>query len=443
MPDVLIDYSPRPYFLPFHERTQKQACIVAHRQAGKTTACIHELQRAATTSKRVRPRFAYIAPYLKQAKKVAWDTLKAAAAPLVKHGASINESDLRVDYPNGGQIQLFGGDNPDALRGIYLDGVVLDEYADMDPRLWPEIISPTLVTRDGWVVFIGTAKGRDAFYGEWRKAAANRVTWYSLMLKASQTGALSESVLQMRRESMSEAQYAREFECSFDEPDVAQLIDTATVEAARKRHGIGAGPRVLGVDVARHGDDRTVVVFRNGDRVEPEDIAVWRGLDLMQTAARVAELIGQYNPRLTFVDGVGVGGGVVDRLRQLGFRVVDVNAGGLAMKEERFVNLRAEMWTKMRDWLKDRGCIPDRDDLADDLVAPTYEFDHRNRVKLERKEDMKSRGLPSPDIGDALALTFARPVAAESYERVAQVAGQVGIRWGASSYPDENPLAGL
>lgn len=434
MRDVVIDYAPRPYFHAYHERHQRFSCIVAHRRAGKTTACIHDLQRGAVLCGLERPRFAYVAPLRDQAKKVAWDMLKAAALPLLQHGAVINESELRVDYPNGGQVRLYGADNPDAMRGIYLDGVVLDEPADIKPTLWPEVIRPALADRKGWATFIGTPKGRDAFYAVWR-TAQTKADWLSLRLRASETLAIDPDELAAARAIMSEAQYAREFECSFDEPDVDQFIDTDTIEAARLRQGSATGPRVLGVDVARYGDDRTVLLFRNGDQVLDEDIRTYRGLDLMQTAARVAEAIEEYKPQATFVDGVGVGGGVVDRLRQLGYKVIDVNAGSAAMRDDRYSNSRAEMWGRMRDWLKDRGAIPPRDDLADDLSAPSYEHDHRNRLKLERKEDMKSRGLPSPDIGDALALTFSRPIAAQP---------NIGLQWKGprSRQAAYDPLAG-
>lgn len=428
MPVVTIDYKPRSFFLPFHERTQRFACIVAHRRAGKTTACIQELQKAALTCKLDRPRFAYIAPFLSQAKRAAWDILKHAAAPLVPHGADIKEGEVLVNYPNGGQVRLYGADNPDSLRGIYLDGAVNDEHAQQDPTVWPEIIRPALTDRQGWATFIGTPKGRDAFYRIWREAETDNLGWYAAKFPVSLTKIIPEEELANARRMMSAAQYAREFECSFDEPDVDQFIDSLTVDAARNREVQGFGPRLLGVDVARHGDDRTVVIFRNGDKVSEEDITIWRGIDLMQTAGRVAEIIAQKRPQKVFVDGVGVGGGVVDRLKQLGFSVVDVNAGGVAVHEDRFFNLRAEMWGKMREWLKDKGSVPKRDDLADDLMAPSYEYDARNRLKLEKKEDMKARGLPSPDIADALALTFARPVSVDMPKSlVAKWSGPVAV----------------
>src|SRR5262245_61751000 len=139
-PELVVDYAPRAPFVAFHHRTERFACIVTHRRAGKTVACIHDLQLGATQSTKIRPRFAYLSPFLKQSKAVAWDYLRAGMAPLRAIGASAHETELRVDYPNGGQVRLYGADNPDALRGSYLDGIVLDEYADMDPRVWSEII---------------------------------------------------------------------------------------------------------------------------------------------------------------------------------------------------------------------------------------------------------------------------------------------------------------
>ena len=188
--EITVAYSPRPQLLSFHSRAQRFACIVTHRRAGKTVACIHDLHRAAITCERTRPRFAYMSPFLKQAKSVAWDYLRAAVAAGRQAGASVHESELRVDYPSGAQVRLFGADNADALRGLYLDGIVLDEHADMDPRVWPEVIRPALADRQGWAVFIGTPKGRNGFFEMWRRAQSDPA-WFALMLKASETGLVS------------------------------------------------------------------------------------------------------------------------------------------------------------------------------------------------------------------------------------------------------------
>lgn len=210
---VLIPYDPRPQLIAFHNRTQRFACIVAHRRFGKTVGCINDLQRGALTCTRERPRFAYIAPYLKQAKTVAWDYLLHFSAPIP--GVKVNHSELKVDYPNGGQVRLYGADNADGMRGIYLDGVVMDEPADMDPRVWPEIIRPALSDRQGWAAFIGTPKGQNGFYDIAEKAKVEP-DWFHLELKASQTGVLPQHELDAAQRDMTPDQYAQEYECSFD-----------------------------------------------------------------------------------------------------------------------------------------------------------------------------------------------------------------------------------
>ncbi len=237
-PEFVVDYAPRRQFEAFHDRRQRFACIVTHRRAGKTVACIYDLQRAAVSSERLRSRYAYLSPFLKQSKTVAWDYLRSAMAPLRRLGATVHESELRVDYPKGGQVRLYGADNPDALRGIYLDGIVLDEYADMDPRVWSEIIRPALADRGGWAVFIGTPKGRNAFFELWRRAQS-QADWFTLMLKASDTGLIPASELALAKRDLSEEQYAQEFECSFDAAVVGAYYGKLMARAEEERRITG------------------------------------------------------------------------------------------------------------------------------------------------------------------------------------------------------------
>ena len=219
---------------------------MSHRRAGKTVACIHDLQLAATASRKVRPRFAYLSPFLRQSKAVAWDYLRHAMAPLRAVGATAHESELRVDYPLGGQVRLYGADNPDALRGIYLDGIVLDEYADMDPRVWAEIIRPALADRQGWAVFIGTPRGRNAFFELWRRAQSED-GWFSMMLKASETSLIPAGELALARRDLSEEQYLQEFECSFDAAVVGAYYGKlmAQAEADKRIAGVPYDPAAL------------------------------------------------------------------------------------------------------------------------------------------------------------------------------------------------------
>jgi phage terminase large subunit len=213
MATVTIPYRPREQFKPLHDRAERWAVTVAHRRAGKTVACINDLIRAAMTCRQREPRFAYIAPYFSQAKDIAWGYLKYYTAPIP--GVTANESELRVDLPNGGRIRLYGADNYERLRGIYLDGAVLDEYGDMDPRAWQEVIRASLADRRGWAVFIGTPKGMNHFAETWERAQRDDA-WFTLRLRASETGLIPQSELADARKEMSEDQYLAEFECSFE-----------------------------------------------------------------------------------------------------------------------------------------------------------------------------------------------------------------------------------
>lgn len=157
-------------------------------------------------------RYAYIAPYYGQAKIIAWDYLKRGTEGL---SAKVMESELSVQLLNGSTIRLFGGDNIDALRGIYLDGAVLDEFADMNPSIWGSVIRPLLADRKGWATFIGTPKGHNAFY-DIREHARVADDWFYLELKASGTGLIPPAELDDARRTMTDDQYAQEFECDFE-----------------------------------------------------------------------------------------------------------------------------------------------------------------------------------------------------------------------------------
>lgn len=158
-------------------------------------------------------RFAYLAPTYAQGKAVAWDYLKHYSSPIP--GVKINESELRIEYPNGSRIRIYGCDNPDSLRGLYLDGVVFDEYALMSPRVFAEIISPALSDRKGWAIFIGTPWGHNHFYDLLDSAQTNS-DWLTAVYKASETGIVDNDELARLREMMSVQQYNQELECSFD-----------------------------------------------------------------------------------------------------------------------------------------------------------------------------------------------------------------------------------
>ena len=207
-----LGYRARDVFRPFHARKQRFSCIVAHRRAGKTVACVMDLIDAALRCQNKNPRFAYVAPLYNQAKRVAWDYVQDYCRKIP--GAELNQAELRADLPNGGRIRLYGADNPDSLRGEYFDGCVLDEAADMSPRVWSEVIRPALSDRKGWAVFIGTPRGENDFYDLYSRSR-NDPDWFNLMLKASATGIIDEDELRLARQDMTPEQYAQEYECSF------------------------------------------------------------------------------------------------------------------------------------------------------------------------------------------------------------------------------------
>lgn len=332
---IEIDYEPREQFRPFHERKQRFACIVAHRRAGKTVACVHDLQRGALRCELPRPRFAYLAPFLGQAKQVAWDYMRVAMAPLRQIEASVHEGELRVDYPNGGQVRLFGADNADALRGIYLDGVVLDEYADMDPRVWSEVIRPALADRQGWAVFIGTPKGRGAFYQQWQRALADP-SWFTMMLKASETGLIPEAELALARRDLSEEQYAQEFECSFEAAIVGAYYGKlmSQAEADGRIAGVPYDPAALVWTAWDLGiRDATAIWFAQmvGREIRIIDYYEASGVDL---GHYVRELMGKpyvYAGHIVPHDArakeLGTGKSRVETLEQLGLKNITVAPG--------------------------------------------------------------------------------------------------------------------
>ncbi len=174
---------------------------------------INQLIKDALLCKKERPRFAYLSPYLVQTKQVAWDYAKYYSAPIP--GVKFNESELKITYPNGATLQLLGADNPDRLRGIYLDGIAMDEYAQIRPNLFTEIIRPALTDREGYAIFLGTPNGKNHFW-EIAEVARSNPEWFITVHKASDTGYVKDTELLDAAKIMSRDEYAQEYECSFE-----------------------------------------------------------------------------------------------------------------------------------------------------------------------------------------------------------------------------------
>ena len=418
MSEIVIPYTPRPIWREtIHPALSDNrfAVLVCHRRFGKTVGTVNEMIKKAVLNERKAPVYAYVAPYRNQAKRVAWEYLKYYTNPIP--GRVVNESELFVELPTrhqgspGARLYIIGADHPDALRGIYLDGVILDEYANIKPELWGGVIRPALSDREGWAVFIGTPRGQNQFY-EMYQYADQSDGWYSCIYRADETGVLPDDEIADMRAQMTEMEYRQELLCDFtaSAADVVMPIDLVTDAAVRgvKDEDVRGQPVIIGVDVARFGDDRTVICVRQG--LFLREIRTFAELSTMDAASAVMACCAEFSPDAVFIDAGAMGAGVIDRLRQLGYQPLEVNFGGAAMAAERYANIRAEMYFKCRDWLQAGGAIPQNADLKTELSAVEYRFTGNGRIILEAKDKIKERMGRSPDLADALALTFAYPV---------------------------------
>lgn len=224
--EVSTGYTPRPLQMQLHLMAKRFKVVVCHRRFGKTHYALNEMIDLSFRNTKKNPQYAYIAPTYGQAKRVAWDLLKDYLKNIP--GVIINEADLRIDIPRpatGDRIRflLLGAENPDSIRGIYLDGAVLDEYAEMNPTIWGSVIRPLLSDRLGWAIFIGTPKGENQFYSILQYAKnGNPVEnipppqdWGWAVFRASETGIIPRDELDAARAQMTPEEYEQEFECSF------------------------------------------------------------------------------------------------------------------------------------------------------------------------------------------------------------------------------------
>lgn len=238
---VQIPYRPRPLQKEIGRlvRERRFGVLVCHRRFGKTVLGVNVNQQTALMTAKERPRVAYIGPTYTQGKSVAWDYMQHYGRPIP--GVAMNQSELRIDYPNGGQARIYGADNPDALRGIYLDRAVLDEYGLHPAKTFSEVIGPTLVDRGGSALFLGTPNGKNQFYDIAQHAKAEEANgnpdWFYREYKASETGLLDARYLASARAVMTPDEYAQEFECSF-EASVKGAIYAKELEQARTENRI-------------------------------------------------------------------------------------------------------------------------------------------------------------------------------------------------------------
>jgi hypothetical protein len=307
--------------------------------------------------------------------------------------------------------------NTEAFAGLHNEGkrilLVFDEGSKIADKVW-EVAEGALTDEDTeilWLVFGNPTQNTGRFrecFGRFRNLWLTRQI-DSRTVEGTNKAYLDELVQTYGEDSDIVKVRVRGV---FPSRSISQFIATDLVEDAKLRRltAIDPGaPLVLGVDLARFGDDECVIRGRRGRDGRVIAPMKWRGMDTVYSAGRVADAITKHRPQATFIDGGGVGGGVIDLLKAQGFRVVEVNFGAAAREDKKYANKAAEMWGDARDWLAN-GVIDSDSKLQDDLTGREYGYDKDGRIVLEKKSEMKKRGLASPDDADAFVLTFAAPV---------------------------------
>lgn len=208
-------YTPRKHQAELHDLLDQHrfAVLNCHRRFGKTVCILNHLIKAAVTNPLPNPRYAYVAPTYKQAKSIAWDYIKQFTTKIP--GTRYNETELRCDFPNGARITLLSSENSDSLRGIFLDGVCIDETAQVDPKLWNEILRPALSDRKGFCYFIGTPAGMQNFFYEMYQHALTDNKWLAYTAPVSKTKIIDQEELDAALSQMGESKYKQEFECDW------------------------------------------------------------------------------------------------------------------------------------------------------------------------------------------------------------------------------------
>ena len=316
---------------------------------------------------------------------------------------------------------------PESFAGLHNAGgrtlIIMDEASAIPDGIW-EVTEGALTDEDGeilWCAFGNPTRNTGRFrecFGRFKHR------WATRQIDSRTVEGTNKTLIDQWVDDYGEdSDFVRvRVRGMFPRASVKQFIPSDIVAEARSRDPVSdpGAPVILGVDVAREGDDESVIVIRRGRDAQTVPWVTLREADTMRTAAAIVEAIKMHRPDAVFIDEGGVGGGVVDRVRQLGHAVIGVKFGAKADRSstagadaqgERFANKRAEMWGAMRAWLAGGGAIPDDQDLADQLIGPEYGHTLKDEIILEAKKDMKKRGLASPDRADALALTFAYPVA--------------------------------
>jgi hypothetical protein len=348
-----------------------------------------------------------------------WFEVSATRLMPAKWLTELVERDLKKGTRYWGvEGRLWSAENPDAYAGVHnFDGVmvVFDEASGIDDAIWA--VTSGFFTENTpnrfWLAFSNPRRNNGYFYEAFN---SKRDFWTTKIVDARTVEGTDKQVYEqiIAEYGPDSSQAHVEVYGQFPNEGDDQFISIGAVDQAMKTPPYKdlSAPIVIGVDPARFGADATVIAVRQGRDIIK--IIRHRGDDTMTVVGHVIDAIEEFKPTLVNIDEGGLGAGIVDRLKEQRYKVRGVNFGNKAKNPIMYGNKRAEMWGDMREWLKTASVPTDRF-LKSDLISPMMKPDSRGTIFLESKKDMKARGLASPDAADAIALTFAYPVASREY----------------------------
>lgn len=422
-------------------RGKRRACTVWHRRSGKDTTWLNYTiwqmyQRPGT--------YYHLFPQRTRGRKILWEGKNRDGMPFLDHfpkdiikrrreDEMLIELHPRPGHSAGSIWQIAGTDqNLDAIVGTNPIGVVFSEFSQMKSRAW-DLIRPILLENGGFAAFNFTPRGHNHAWDVYQVAARNP-DWYCSVETVATTrrdgpGESGAPVLtaaqieQERRDGMREPMVQQEYFCSFEAGSALQFIPYAYIQAALMRPELPSlwAPIIIGVDVGRN-RDRCVFTVRQGSLILERVILY--PYDMAQNAqtiagGRLAQLINAFPTATVFVDGVGIGGPLVDYMHTLGYHCLPI-LGQSPPSDPRYYNKRAEMWASMREWSRSTGHLEQARDveLIAEMQAPQSRY-KGDKEWLTPKDELEAddEGLEeyaSPDVADSLALTFAEPVSPQA-----------------------------
>jgi phage terminase large subunit len=335
--------------------------------------------------------------------------------PLFKDSFEITKETLFLKS-NKSQIANLVTANPanlESLQGGHSENYIIfaDEASGIDSGIYETLLGTLGVGNTKFIATSNPIKSTGFFYDIFDKGIKG---WKKFTFTAKRSGMITPEWIQEMADTygIDSDAYAIRVMGEFGKLSEEQFIPTDVVKNATMADldlsAYHNYPKVCGVDIARFGVDTTVFLTRQGPKLL--DIVAYRGLNTMEVARKLVEYRNKINPAMIYVDGIGVGGGVVDRCKELGLPIKEVIVSHKATDPIKYFNLRSQLWGEVKDWLMYGADIPDLDELRKDLVGMTYDYTNKLQIQLTSKKDMKRRGEDSPDYGDALALTMAEKI---------------------------------